>query len=170
MVFEGEEWAASSPFQYFADHDDPEMARSVSEGRKKEFSAFGRDPASIPDPECKETFERSRLKWEEVSQFEHREMLAWYRELIRLRRSTACLNDGEPGNTKVFYDQQEKWFRMERGSISVICNLGEAEHTFRVPEGSRVLLASSEAVSLMNELVTLMPDTVAVLNMNRIPK
>ena len=164
MVFQGEEWAASSPFQYFADHDDPEMARSVSEGRKKELSAFGRDPASIPDPECKETFERSRLKWEEVSLGEHREMLAWYRELIRLRRSTACLNDGEPGNTKVFYDQQEKWFRMERGSISVICNLGDAEHTFRVPEGSRALLASSEAVSMTNESVTLVPDTIAVLN------
>jgi maltooligosyltrehalose trehalohydrolase len=74
------------------------------------------------------------------------------------------LNDGEPGNTKVFYDQQEKWFRMERGSISVICNLGDAEHTFRVPEGSRALLASSEAVSMTNESVTLVPDTIAVLN------
>ena len=49
MLFQGEEWACSSPFQYFADHE-PEMARLVSEGRKKEFAAFGWDPDSIPDP------------------------------------------------------------------------------------------------------------------------
>jgi maltooligosyltrehalose trehalohydrolase len=50
MIFQGEEWAASSPFQYFADHDDAEMARLVAEGRRKEFAAFGWPPESIPDP------------------------------------------------------------------------------------------------------------------------
>ena len=71
----GEEWAASSPFQYFADHEDPEMARLVSEGRKREFAAFGWDPASVPDPEKRETFERSKLHWDEVHAGEHAEML-----------------------------------------------------------------------------------------------
>ena len=51
MIFQGEEWAASSPFQYFADHEDPKLARAVSEGRRKEFEAFGWAPDSIPDPE-----------------------------------------------------------------------------------------------------------------------
>ena len=66
MLFQGEEWAASTPFLYFADHDDPELARAVSEGRKKEFAAFGWDPASIPDPENQATFDASKLNWEEV--------------------------------------------------------------------------------------------------------
>ena len=48
MIFQGEEWAASSPFQYFADHDDAEMARLVSEGRKREFAAFGWNPERGP--------------------------------------------------------------------------------------------------------------------------
>ncbi len=48
MIFQGEEWAASSPFQYFADHEDPELARAVSEGRRKEFEAFGWDPRVHP--------------------------------------------------------------------------------------------------------------------------
>jgi maltooligosyltrehalose trehalohydrolase len=61
MLFQGEEWAASSPFQYFADHADPEMARAVSEGRRREFAAFGWAPESIPDPERPETFQRSKL-------------------------------------------------------------------------------------------------------------
>ena len=76
MIFQGEEWAASSPFQYFADHEDPELARLVSMGRKKEFEAFGWRPEQIPDPEMMETFERSRLNWSEAHDGEHAEMLA----------------------------------------------------------------------------------------------
>ena len=67
MLFQGEEWAASTPFLYFANHDDPELARAVSEGRKKEFAAFGWDPASIPDPESQATFEASKLNWNEAN-------------------------------------------------------------------------------------------------------
>src|SRR5260370_30740686 len=102
MLFQGEEWAASSPFQYFADHDDPVLARMVSAGRKKEFEAFGWNPDQIPDPEKKETFERSRLNWDEVCDGDHSVMLAWYRDLISLRRATPYLNDSEPGNARVF--------------------------------------------------------------------
>ena len=75
MLFQGEEWAASTPFQYFADHEDPELARAVSEGRKQEFAAFGWDPALIPDPENPAAFEASKLKWEETTQPGHAEML-----------------------------------------------------------------------------------------------
>ena len=88
LIFQGEEFAASTPFQYFADHDDPEMARAVSEGRRREFAAFGWDPAVIPDPEKVETFERSKLKWDEAGEGRHAEMMEWYRRLIRLRRSS----------------------------------------------------------------------------------
>ncbi len=87
LIFQGEEWGASTPFQYFADHKDPALARAVTEGRKKEFSAFGWDPASIPDPEIATTFERSKLAWKELAEPKHAEMLAWYRHLIRLRRT-----------------------------------------------------------------------------------
>ena len=66
MLFQGEEFAASTPFLYFADHEDEEMARLVSEGRKKEFAAFGWDEAQIPNPEDVSTFTNSRLKWDEI--------------------------------------------------------------------------------------------------------
>src|SRR6478609_8236007 len=91
MLFQGEEWAASSPFQYFADHDDPSLARLVSEGRKREFAAFGWSSDSIPDPESRETYERSKLKWSDLTNPSTTEMLNWYRKLIQLRRSTMCL-------------------------------------------------------------------------------
>ena len=51
MLFMGEEFAASTPFLYFADHEDPEMAKLVAEGRKREFADFGFDGDAIPNPE-----------------------------------------------------------------------------------------------------------------------
>lgn len=162
MLFQGEEWAASSPFQYFADHSDRELARAVTEGRTHEFAAFGWDPTSIPDPESAATFENSKLEWDEVEQPDHAEMLAWYRSLIRLRRTTPQLNDGTPGKTRVNFDEQKKWLRMDRGNIAVICNFGE-EHAFPVQHAARVLLASPVISGTIENRVTLAPESVVIL-------
>jgi maltooligosyltrehalose trehalohydrolase len=161
LLFQGEEWAASSPFQYFADHDDPEMARMVSEGRKNEFRSFGWDPSSVPDPEAWETFERSKLNWGELDGPEHAEMLRWYRGLIRLRRTTPCLNDGEPGGTRVEWDEEQRWFTMTRGEVTLIANLGDRARFFKAPKG-RPSLSSREGIALSGETVSLPPDTVAI--------
>jgi maltooligosyltrehalose trehalohydrolase len=164
MIFQGEEWAASSPFQYFANHDDPEMARLVSEGRRKEFAAFGWNPDSIPDPEQRATFERSKLKWQETTETRHAEMLAWYWELIRLRRTNPDLNRGEPGNASVSFDEQAGWLALRRGSIFVYCNLGRKECRFATGVSSRILLASTaEADFAAGELI-LPPDAIAVIH------
>jgi maltooligosyltrehalose trehalohydrolase len=163
MLFQGEEWAASSPFRYFAHHEDPEMARAVSEGRKSEFEAFGWNPDMIPDPESRDTFEHSRLRWEEIARQPHAEMLTWYRNLIRLRRSTPCLNNGEPGNTRVTYDETERWLRMRRGSISALCNLGRSSRSFPITPWTEIVLASHSDVRANGEVINLPPDTVIVL-------
>jgi maltooligosyltrehalose trehalohydrolase len=166
LIFQGEEWAASSPFQYFANHQDPELARAVSKGRKKEFSAFGWDPASVPDPESAATFQSSKLKWDELVAPAHREMLTWYRELIRLRRAHPCLNDAAPGNTTVTFDEQESWIRMQRGTITVLCNLGVSERWFSVSPESKVILASCGALQNVGGEVILPCDAVAVLTVS----
>ena len=163
MLFQGEEWAASSPFQYFADHEDPEMARLVSEGRQKEFAAFGWDPASIPDPEDRRTFERSKLNWDEALTGEHATMLDWYRDLIRLRRSTPDLNNGEPGNARVSFDVEHLWIRVQRGSITITCNLADAECFLPVSEGSGVLLSSKPETRVEHDKLVLADNSVAVL-------
>jgi maltooligosyltrehalose trehalohydrolase len=167
MLFQGEEWAASSPFQYFANHDDKEMARLVAEGRRKEFEAFGWAPESIPDPASLKTFERSKLKWNEVNEGEHAQMLDWYRQLIRLRRTTPSLNNGEPGQTHVFYSEQEKCLSMERGAVTVSCNLGDAVRRLRVPDDGQVVLSSREATPLKDGTAMLPPDTVMIVVRNR---
>ncbi|HXS99659.1 MAG TPA: malto-oligosyltrehalose trehalohydrolase [Elusimicrobiota bacterium] len=91
LLFMGQEWGAETPFLYFTDHE-PELGRKVTEGRRREFAAFERfsDPAareSIPDPQAAETFERSRLQWEERVGICAQGRLKLHRDLLRLRRA-----------------------------------------------------------------------------------
>ncbi len=90
LLFMGEEWGAASPFLFFADFE-PELARLVTEGRRNEFARFGAfaDPAArerIPDPAAPQTFERSKLDWQELSDTEHHRWLDYYQHLLQLRR------------------------------------------------------------------------------------
>ena len=89
MLFMGEEWGTRTPFQFFTDHEEEDLARSVSEGRVREFAGFGWDADEIPDPQEPGTVEASRLRWEELDEAEHARMLAWYQGLIALRRKLA---------------------------------------------------------------------------------
>ncbi|HEY0778087.1 MAG TPA: malto-oligosyltrehalose trehalohydrolase [Gemmatirosa sp.] len=95
LLWMGQEWAASTPFQYFTDHP-PELGALVTAGRREEFAAFTafRDPAVrelIPDPQADATFARSKLCWDEVDRPPHAGVLALYRELLALRRATPAL-------------------------------------------------------------------------------
>ena len=85
MLFMGEEWGTRTPFQFFTDHEE-DLARSVSEGRVREFAGFGWDADEIPDPQAAETVDASRLRWDELNEAEHIRMLAWYQALTALRR------------------------------------------------------------------------------------
>ena len=89
MLFMGEEWGTRAPFQFFTDHEEEDLARSVSQGRAREFAAFGWDADEIPDPQDTATVETSRLDWSELDKAEHAHMLSWYRALTALRRELA---------------------------------------------------------------------------------
>jgi maltooligosyltrehalose trehalohydrolase len=168
MIFQGEEYAASTPFQYFADHEDPEMAKAVKAGRQGEFAAFGWNPEDIPDPESVETFLRSKLNWEEIHQGRHEEMLDWYRRLIQLRRGSASLNDGEPGHVKVEFDERQRWLTMERGRVVVMSNLGPEQVELSNAKSLPLVLASRFEVKTKSGGVVLPPNSVAVLTDEKI--
>jgi len=168
MLFQGEEFSASSPFLYFADHDDPDMAKLVSEGRKKEFAAFGWDEAQIPNPEDQSTFEDSRLKWEEVDEPKHIDMLEWTTRLIHIRRNSVSLNDGDRGHLKVHFSEEDKWLRMDRNLVTVIANLGPGPCQFKVGAEYQLLLASvAEATRLEGGMVTVPPDGFVIVSAER---
>jgi maltooligosyltrehalose trehalohydrolase len=140
------------------------MARSVKEGRRGEFAAFGWNPVDIPDPESEETFLRSKLRWDEAHEGRHEEMLEWYRRLIALRRGSPSLNNGEPGQTKVRFDEERRFLVMERGAVTVICNLGEERMEFENPKRIPLVMASRSDVKTAKSAVVLPPDTLAILS------
>ena len=164
MLFMGEEFAASSPFLYFADHEDEEMAKLVAAGRKKEFAAFGFDEAEIPNPEDRETFERSKLKWDEVHEGKHADFLDWTKKLIHLRRKSISLNDGDRGHIKIDCNDEKRWLRMERGDVQVLVNLGEEPAKFAVPASYKLVLASASSIALTESEVALPKNSLAIIS------
>jgi maltooligosyltrehalose trehalohydrolase len=123
MLFQGEEWGATSPFQYFTDHPDPALGEAVREGRRAEFAAFGWDPQDIPDPQDLATFERSRLRWDELDGPRHRRLLDWHRHLIALRRREPALTDPSLPVEVTFDEGVLRW---SRGPIRLVANLAAA--------------------------------------------
>ena len=99
LLFMGQEWSASTPFQFFTDFE-PELGRKVVEGRRREFQAFpefaGPEAAArIPAPQCESTFRASQLRWEEAGDPDHAPILRLHRTLLRLRRTRRALQGSD---------------------------------------------------------------------------
>jgi maltooligosyltrehalose trehalohydrolase len=160
MLFMGEEWGASTPFQFFSSHSEPELARATAEGRKREFADHGWDADAIPDPQDPHTFQRSKLNWSELDEGAHDRLLQLYRDLIALRRNEPDLCDPWLDNLIVDYDEQSRWIALRRGTLTVACNLG-AEPVLVPFAGERVL--SSESVDVRDQSTELPPHSFAIL-------
>ncbi|HSP64600.1 MAG TPA: malto-oligosyltrehalose trehalohydrolase [Candidatus Deferrimicrobium sp.] len=139
MLFAGEEWAASTPFQYFTDHQDAELGRLVSEGRRREFASFGWDPADVPDPQDPATFERSKLRWTEPDSEPHAAFLRWHRDLIAVRATTPSLRDGDRSALSVDFDEAARWLVMRRPGVTVACNWGDTAIELPVRQDTEVM-------------------------------
>ncbi|MEU6534477.1 malto-oligosyltrehalose trehalohydrolase [Streptomyces sp. NPDC047000] len=135
MLFMGEEWAAGTPWQFFTDHTDPELAEAVRRGRRREFAAHGWAEEDIPDPQEPATRDRSCLDWSEPGREPHARMLAWYRRLIALRHDQPDLFDPDLTDIRAAYDEDAHWFAFRRGDIRVVLNLGK--ESAAVPLGPR---------------------------------
>ncbi|KUI34043.1 malto-oligosyltrehalose trehalohydrolase [Mycobacterium sp. IS-1590] len=139
MLFMGEEWGSSSPFQFFSSHPEPELARATAEGRKREFAEHGWDADEIPDPQDPETFLRSKLNWDEIDEGDHGRLRRVYRELIALRHNEPDMADPWLDNLGVDYEEDRRWIVLHRGSLSIACNLGADD--VDVPVTGEVVLA-----------------------------
>ncbi|HVA20566.1 MAG TPA: malto-oligosyltrehalose trehalohydrolase [Candidatus Micrarchaeia archaeon] len=163
MLFQGEEWAAATAFQYFTHHDDPDLGRAVCQGRRQEFADFGWDPDTVPDPQDVATFERSKLDWSELSSPPHDAMLAWYRDLIALRRRVPALSDPRLDAVEVACDEAAGWLTVRRGPITVMASVAATELRLDLAGVMRVVLASAPSVRLHARALALPPDSVAIL-------
>ena len=141
MLFMGEEWAASTPWQFFTSHPEPELARATAEGRKAEFARMGWDEASVPDPQDPATFRRSILDWTELDDGRHATLLAFYRELMRLRRARPGLTDPRFATIEVDVDADAGWLVLRRSDTAIRVNFSTEPVVVPGLEGASVLLS-----------------------------
>jgi len=153
MLFMGQEWSASSPFLFFADHNE-ELGLAITNGRRKEFASFPEfsDPvtrARIPDPQSNDTFLASKLKWDELNDPAHTATLRLYRESLRLRNSDKAFR---PKDRQSWSVEMTTWggaslrFRGRDLEYLLIFNLsGNHIGTLSDPKDWHLLLSSEEA-------------------------
>ena len=130
LLFMGEEYGETNPFQYFVSHGDPELVEAVRKGRRKEFEQFGWGD-DVPDPQAPETFERSRLDRRRLASQEHAEVYALYRDLLRIRREEGSLRPGD-AEAHVARDDADGWITLELVSekgrpLMALFNLSDVE-------------------------------------------
>jgi maltooligosyltrehalose trehalohydrolase len=130
LLFMGQEWAASTPFLFFTDHND-ELGEQVRAGRAEEFEQIDATAGSIPDPQAQDTFERSKLIWGERDASAHARTLALYRDFLSLRRDVS----GDPEITV----HSDYALTVRRGDHVLLVALADDE-TIPLPDGTEVLM------------------------------
>jgi maltooligosyltrehalose trehalohydrolase len=142
LLFQGEEWGAKSPFLYFTNHLDSELGRLVAEGRSREFGAFAWE-GTVPNPQEKDTFERSKLDWSELNGSDHAELYEWYRRLIEIRRTRSNILQTVPPDLRC--DAEAGWLTMRLGNTLAVFNLAAHAQRVEMPSGEWELVLSSDA-------------------------
>lgn len=173
MLFMGEEWAASTPWQYFTDHSDPELAAAVRTGREREFAEhgweqiYGRSDLVVPDPQDPATMAAGVLNWDEAGTGRHAAIRDFYTRLIALRAEQEDLRTGERTGTRVDYDPEGAWLVLRRGAVHVAISHSPGGAPVEVPlpgaAAMTPLLSWQSPVAVTDAGLTLPPVGVAIL-------
>ncbi|HEX2718638.1 MAG TPA: malto-oligosyltrehalose trehalohydrolase [Gemmatimonadaceae bacterium] len=164
LLFMGEEYGETNPFQYFVSHGDEKLVEAVRTGRRKEFESFGWAD-DVPDPQSEDTFRRSKLDWSKLERAPNRELHALYRELLRLRRSEPALRPGA-ARVRVDHGGGESPICVEltadRGAaLFAVFNLSRVEHRVALPrrDGAWTLALSTASTNESNTERPVAPHT-----------
>ncbi|GGG93292.1 malto-oligosyltrehalose trehalohydrolase [Pedobacter zeae] len=180
LIFMGEEWAETRPFQFFTSHTDPGLIEAVREGRKAEFSAFQGEQEPT-DPQSLATFEASKLDWNKVGTGKHQLMLQYYRQLISLRKNSPVLSKLDRSGLKAIALADQNCLILERSNSieKVVClmNFSPKAQLLKLPEGAApyiLLLDSSSArwggpgqgvkAVLADNQVTIFPESILIFS------
>jgi maltooligosyltrehalose trehalohydrolase len=169
MLFMGQEFGASSPFQFFTDHN-PELGKLVTEGRRREFQAFSAfaDPATreqIPDPQAESTFLASKLRLSEIETSTGAKLQDWYAALVRLRRSDPVLVDQSRERLSArALTTDVLAVRRWKGSDErlLLVNFGDSSFCTTKFGGEWRVLLAAEGASVQDDQVSASPRSAAV--------
>ena len=157
MIFMGDEWGATTPFQFFVNFEnDSALEEAIRKGRAKEFENFksfgGEDAANVvPDPTALQTFEQSRLDWSEPGREPFASVLRETRDLLALRRDTIVpvLNSGfvEAHFERLGDAGLDVTWRFEGATLRLIANFGDDPLTSSKPSDAKVLWQSDSVIA-----------------------
>jgi maltooligosyltrehalose trehalohydrolase len=154
MLFQGEEYGESAPFQFFSDHIDEDIATATREGRRREFAAFaefrGRE---VPDPQDPQTFAHSKLTREDGG------LRALYAQLLEARRQLP-VGDADA----IAFDEHEGWLRVHRGPYAMVANFSRRDTHVPV-EGTAELVVPTRHATLEPGYVVLPPLSGALVRL-----
>ena len=163
MLFMGEEFDASTPWQYFTDHAEDWLADSIREGRRAEFASHGW-AEEVPDPQDPATVEASRLDWGDLDDPGRRELFDWYARLLRLRRELPALTAS--ALTEASVERAGELLLVRRAGVLVIANLGREAATTSIPSGARTLGSFGTVTHAHEGRIELEPDSTVLLHLS----
>lgn len=144
MLFMGEEWGATTPWQFFTSHPEPELAEATAQGRLAEFEKMGWDESVVPNPQDESTFLNSKLNWAEVEELAHADLLGLYQQLAKLRQDRPELTDPRFTTTSVRYDEAARWLILDRSGLLVFMNFADSTAELAPGNEREVLLATGD--------------------------
>ncbi|MFL6248417.1 MAG: malto-oligosyltrehalose trehalohydrolase [Thermoanaerobaculia bacterium] len=162
MLFMGEEYGETAPFQYFTSHSDEALIEAVRQGRREEFDDFDWQ-GEPPDPHDEETFRRSKLNWSLLEREEHASMREFYRRLLELRRNTPALRSVDLAAVETHADDERRVLFVKRANVLLAFNFADAAYKGSFPFGEtpgRPLLETG--VSIDGGEVTLPPSAFGI--------
>ncbi|MEX2621477.1 MAG: malto-oligosyltrehalose trehalohydrolase [Egibacteraceae bacterium] len=177
MLFMGEEYGETRPFQYFTSHPEPELAAAVRTGRAEEFTAFAAfSGVDVPDPQDPATRDASVLDWSAAETPEGASRRALWAELLRLRREHPALGNGRRDLVEVAGAPNAHQLSLRRGDprgapVLLAANLSASPARIAAPPGRWPLLVSTDApryggaggeVSAGDGVLTLPPHSAAL--------
>jgi maltooligosyltrehalose trehalohydrolase len=155
MLFMGEEYGETAPFQFFTDHIDEDIAVATREGRRREFSAFADFSAEeVPDPQDPATFERSKL-----TRRGDDTLRDLYERLLRTRRELPAGRDADA----IDHDAGVPWLRVRRGGHTLVCNFADGQAAVPVGDAFEVVLATHDGARLADGHLHLPPRAGALV-------
>jgi maltooligosyltrehalose trehalohydrolase len=137
LIFMGQEYGETNPFQYFVDHGDAQLAKNVWEGRKAEFQSFGW--TDIPNPQDQKAFQKSKLNWKLIDRGKHSQLLCLYQDLIRLRGKIPELARLNRKGLRVYVNEEAGWLAIEYpfgvpgAGVGVVVSVSKKEQVLRLP-------------------------------------
>jgi maltooligosyltrehalose trehalohydrolase len=166
LLFMGEEYGETAPFQYFTSHSDPDLIDAVRRGRREEFASFAWQ-GEAPDPHSEETFQRSKLDWSLLDRGQHASLRLLYRDLLRLRREIPALRTLDLARLESHTEDERglllirRWTEVDE--VLIAFNFSEREQTVAIPfgDGGWRPLIETEA-SLKGGLLTLPAEAFAL--------